>query len=175
MIHMMESSGHRVAPTNNLLKKVDYKPNESVNERSNGGGGGGGTHIAATVKNTVRRLLRRTKSHRDTPSVYPASITANGTTTVVTTKATTPIIPAIPNVPPVTNSKGTAVIKNNVNPNDGSVQRKSQPPPPAPSSQYRESGNRTSTGGSKRYSRTRSKLKLCWRTILPCMENRSEQ
>ncbi|XP_074095272.1 serine/threonine-protein kinase MARK2 isoform X13 [Cotesia typhae] len=166
MIHMMESSGHRVAPTNNLLKKIDYKPNESINhnERSNGGGGGGGggggTHIAATVKNTVRRLLRRTKSHRDTPSVYSASITANGTTTNgVTTKPITPIIPAISNVTPVTNSKGTAIIKNNVNSNDGSVQRKSQPPPPAPSSQYRETGNRTSTGGSKRYSRTRSKLK----------------
>jgi len=48
-----------------------------------GGGGerGGGTHIAATVKNTVRRLLRRTKSHRDAPSTNASTMTsavANG-------------------------------------------------------------------------------------------------
>ncbi|XP_014207623.1 serine/threonine-protein kinase MARK2 isoform X3 [Copidosoma floridanum] len=29
----------------------------------------GGTHIAATVKNTVRKLLRRTKSHREAPTM----------------------------------------------------------------------------------------------------------
>jgi len=92
---VMETGGHKVAPvpTSTRVKKVvDY--NKTMNqhhhhhrhhEGGGGGGGerggGGGTHIAATVKNTVRRLLRRTKSHRDTPSTNASTMTsavANG-------------------------------------------------------------------------------------------------
>ncbi|XP_071582733.1 serine/threonine-protein kinase MARK2 isoform X10 [Temnothorax nylanderi] len=95
-MYVMETGGHKVAPvpTSTRVKKVvDY--NKTMNqhhhhrhhEGGGGGGGGGGgergggTHIAATVKNTVRRLLRRTKSHRDTPSTNASTMTptvANG-------------------------------------------------------------------------------------------------
>lgn len=149
----MESGGHRVAPASNRIKKVDYKsPNETTNERSNGvnGGGGGGTHIAATVKNTVRRLLRRTKSHRDTPSVYPASITSTSTitnsnkTTTTTTAVgggggggvtTTTTMTLVTPVSNIDKAKTIATTRAPFNPSDGTV-RRSQPPPPAPSSQY---------------------------------------
>ncbi|KYM88435.1 hypothetical protein ALC53_02918 [Atta colombica] len=84
----METGGHKVAPvpTSTRVKKViDY--NKTMNQHhhhhhhrhhESGGGerGGGGTHIAATVKNTVRRLLRRTKSHRDTPSTNASTMTS---------------------------------------------------------------------------------------------------
>jgi len=93
-MYVMETGGHKVAPvpTSTRVKKVvDY--NKTMNqhhhhrhhEGGGGGGGGGerggGTHIAATVKNTVRRLLRRTKSHRDAPSTNASTMTsavANG-------------------------------------------------------------------------------------------------
>ncbi|KAL6266822.1 hypothetical protein P5V15_003651 [Pogonomyrmex californicus] len=89
-MYVMETGGHKVAPvpTSTRVKKVvDY--NKTMNQHHHhrhheGGGergGGGGTHIAATVKNTVRRLLRRTKSHRDTPSTNASTMTpvvANG-------------------------------------------------------------------------------------------------
>ncbi|XP_015433053.1 PREDICTED: serine/threonine-protein kinase MARK2-like isoform X6 [Dufourea novaeangliae] len=67
-MYVMETGGHRVAPMPVVkAKMVEYKTmNETGGERV--GSGGGGTHLAATVKNTVRRLLRRTKSHRDAPS-----------------------------------------------------------------------------------------------------------
>ena len=51
-------------------KVLGPKPDSPAPERS------GGTHIAATVKNTVRRLLRRTKSHRDAPSSAPVKLTS---------------------------------------------------------------------------------------------------
>ena len=88
-MYVMETGGHKVAPvpTSTRVKKVvDY--NKTMNQQhhhhhhrhheSGGGGerGGGGTHIAATVKNTVRRLLRRTKSHRDTPSTNASTMTS---------------------------------------------------------------------------------------------------
>ncbi|KYN33228.1 Serine/threonine-protein kinase MARK2 [Trachymyrmex septentrionalis] len=85
-MYVMETGGHKVAPvpTSTRVKKVvDY--NKTMNQHhhhrhheSGGGGerGGGGTHIAATVKNTVRRLLRRTKSHRDTPSTNASTMTS---------------------------------------------------------------------------------------------------
>ncbi|KMR05132.1 map microtubule affinity-regulating kinase 3 isoform x12 [Lasius niger] len=96
-MYVTETGGHKVAPapaSTRLKKVVDY--NKSMNHqhyhqqqqqhhhhhhhqhRHEGGGdrGGGGTHIAATVKNTVRRLLRRTKSHRDTPSTNASTMTA---------------------------------------------------------------------------------------------------
>ncbi|KYM95978.1 hypothetical protein ALC62_13426 [Cyphomyrmex costatus] len=88
-MYVMETGGHKVAPvpTSTRVKKVvDYNKTMNQHHRhheSGGGGerGGGGTHIAATVKNTVRRLLRRTKSHRDTPSANASTMTpavANG-------------------------------------------------------------------------------------------------
>ncbi|XP_015599708.1 serine/threonine-protein kinase MARK2 isoform X24 [Cephus cinctus] len=104
-MYVMESGGHRVAPTATRVKKVEYK---SVNEggggggMGGGGGGGGGTHIAATVKNTVRRLLRRTKSHRDPPSA-----------------------------PMMTNNSN--LNSNNKNQESNENKRRSQPPPPPPS------------------------------------------
>lgn len=80
-MYVTDSEGHKVAsaPTARVKRMMDYKStnhhhhHHEAGERGGeggggGGGGGGGTHIAATVKNTVRRLLRRTKSHRDTPS-----------------------------------------------------------------------------------------------------------
>lgn len=84
-MYVMETGGHKVAPvpTSTRVKKVvDY--NKTMNQQHHHrhheggerGGGGGGTHIAATVKNTVRRLLRRTKSHRDTPSTNASTMTA---------------------------------------------------------------------------------------------------
>ncbi|XP_029156413.1 transcription factor MYB120-like [Nylanderia fulva] len=91
-MYVTESGGHKVAPapaSTRLKKVVDY--NKSMNHhyhhqqqqhhhhhqhRHEGGDRGGGTHIAATVKNTVRRLLRRTKSHRDTPSTNASTMTA---------------------------------------------------------------------------------------------------
>ncbi|RLU19253.1 hypothetical protein DMN91_007810 [Ooceraea biroi] len=100
-MYVMESGGHKVAPapTSTRLKKVvDYNKSMSHHhhqhhqhhhhhhESERGGGGGGGTHIAATVKNTVRRLLRRTKSHRDAPSTNASTMTstvANGGHAVV--------------------------------------------------------------------------------------------
>lgn len=96
-MYVTETGGHKVAPapaSTRLKKMVDY--NKSINyqqqhhqqqqqqhhhhhhHRHEGGGDrGGGTHIAATVKNTMRRLLRRTKSHRDAPSTMTA-VVANG-------------------------------------------------------------------------------------------------
>lgn len=98
-MYVMETGGHKVAPvpTSTRLKKVvDYNKSMSHHqhhqhhhqqqhhhqhhhhqEGERGGGGGGGTHIAATVKNTVRRLLRRTKSHRDAPSTNASTMTSN--------------------------------------------------------------------------------------------------
>ncbi|KAM0725724.1 hypothetical protein ACS0PU_008450 [Formica fusca] len=96
-MYVTETGGHKVAPApaSTRLKKVDY--NKSMiyqhhhhpqqhhhhhQHRHEGGGDrGGATHIAATVKNTMRRLLRRTKSHRDTPSTNASTMTpvvANG-------------------------------------------------------------------------------------------------
>ncbi|XP_076177672.1 uncharacterized protein LOC143151977 [Ptiloglossa arizonensis] len=74
-MYVTETGGHRVAPVTTKAKMVEYKAMNETTER--GGGGGGGTHLAATVKNTVRRLLRRTKSHRDAPAV---NVTTNTTT-----------------------------------------------------------------------------------------------
>ncbi|KYQ55233.1 hypothetical protein ALC60_05858 [Trachymyrmex zeteki] len=82
-MYVMETGGHKVAPvpTSTRVKKVvDY--NKTMNQHhhhrhhESGERGGGGTHIAATVKNTVRRLLRRTKSHRDTPSTNASTMTS---------------------------------------------------------------------------------------------------
>ncbi|KAF7996031.1 hypothetical protein HCN44_009069 [Aphidius gifuensis] len=145
-MYVMESGGHRVAPASNRIKKVDYKStNETSNGGNGGGGGGGGTHIAATVKNTVRRLLRRTKSHRDTPSVYPSSITSTSTITncktitspapVATSTATT-LVTQLSNIEKSKTIGATTITtRTPINPSDGTV-RRSQPPPPAPSSQY---------------------------------------
>lgn len=85
-MYVMETGGHKVAPvpTSTRVKKVvDYNKTMSQHHHHEVGGerGGGGTHIAATVKNTVRRLLRRTKSHRDAPSTNVSTTTpavANG-------------------------------------------------------------------------------------------------
>ncbi|XP_053985535.1 serine/threonine-protein kinase MARK2-like isoform X10 [Hylaeus volcanicus] len=75
-MYVTETGGHRVAPVTTKAKMVEYKAMNDASER----GGGGGTHLAATVKNTVRRLLRRTKSHRDPPNanVTATTQTANG-------------------------------------------------------------------------------------------------
>jgi len=109
-MYVMEAGGHKVAPapTSTRLKKVvDHNKSMSQHNRQqqhphqqhqqqqqhhqqhqhhqhrhhHEGERGGGTHIAATVKNTVRRLLRRTKSHRDAPSANVSTMTstvANG-------------------------------------------------------------------------------------------------
>ncbi|XP_034944669.1 serine/threonine-protein kinase MARK2 isoform X12 [Chelonus insularis] len=151
-MYVMESSGHRVAPANQQVKKIEHK---TTNENSNERNGGGGNHIAATVKNTVRRLLRRTKSHRDTPSVYLAPITSTSTTT-------TPTITTTANATAVTNPKPMPANKANAitNTNDGNLRRSQPPPPPAPSAQYRESSTgKYNNSASKRYSRIKSRLK----------------
>lgn len=59
---------HQSAAANNHanLKQQAAHPDSPAPERS--------SHIAATVKNTVRRLLRRTKSHRDAPAPAPAPV-----------------------------------------------------------------------------------------------------
>ncbi|XP_066591480.1 serine/threonine-protein kinase MARK2-like isoform X16 [Prorops nasuta] len=104
----METGGHKVAPAPMArVKKVDYKPNES-SERS------GGTHIAATVKNTVRRLLRRTKSHRETPSTNAATMTS-------------------PPPKPASPVNNAAVVRRN-KPSE-ILSRRSQPPPPTTSTE----------------------------------------
>ncbi|KAH0947548.1 hypothetical protein HN011_010369 [Eciton burchellii] len=106
-MYVMEAGGHKVAPapTSTRLKKVvDHNKSMSQHRHPHQhhqqqqqqqqqhhhqhhrhphheGERGGGTHIAATVKNTVRRLLRRTKSHRDAPSANASTMTsavANG-------------------------------------------------------------------------------------------------
>ncbi|XP_031782709.1 serine/threonine-protein kinase MARK2 isoform X11 [Nasonia vitripennis] len=58
----------RLTHQNHSANNKSGAPDSPGPERS-----GGGTHIAATVKNTVRRLLRRTKSHRDAPSSATAT------------------------------------------------------------------------------------------------------
>lgn len=118
-MYVMESGGHRVAPVPTRLKKVvDYKSGNEAAVVSGGvhGGGGnvvesrGGTHIAATVKNTVRRLLRRTKSHRDAPSIPSAVLPINRNSTI--TAPTTNPVPAnknpIPRITPSNLNETTA-------------------------------------------------------------------
>lgn len=139
-MYVMESGGHRVAPASNRIKKVDYKSTNETSNGSNGGGGGGGTHIAATVKNTVRRLLRRTKSHRDTPCVYPSSITSTSTITnckTITLPApvATTLVTQLTNIEKSKTIGATITTRTSINQSDSTV-RRSQPPPPAPSSQY---------------------------------------
>ncbi|XP_076244463.1 uncharacterized protein LOC143185391 [Calliopsis andreniformis] len=71
-MRVTETGGHKVAPMPTAkAKMVEYKTLTESCDRERGGGGGGGgggSHLAATVKNTVRRLLRRTESHREPPS-----------------------------------------------------------------------------------------------------------
>ncbi|XP_043257061.1 serine/threonine-protein kinase MARK2-like isoform X11 [Colletes gigas] len=130
-MYVTETGGHRVAPVPAKTRMVEYK---TMNETSEGRGGGGGTHLAATVKNTVRRLLRRTKSHRDAPqvNVTAATQTQNGNHanhTAVTVRAK-------PN-----NANDTA-------------QRRSQPP--LPPSSFEQHSSRNSY--VRRVSRPRVKL-----------------
>lgn len=83
-MYVVESVGHKVAPVPCTgVKKVEYK--SANNEATAEGLRNGGNHLAATVKNTVRRLLRRTKSHRDPPST-----TMNNPTDRVKFKLTMP-------------------------------------------------------------------------------------
>uniref|UniRef100_A0A6V7JY23 Uncharacterized protein n=1 Tax=Bracon brevicornis TaxID=1563983 RepID=A0A6V7JY23_9HYME len=127
-MYVMESGGNRVAPAlKHQIKKVDYKTtNDGHTEHVNSGG----TNLAATVKDTVRRLLRRTKSHRDTPSVYPTSITS-------TSKNTKPTKKPMDKVEMIPRKKRFDHIDSTA-----------PPPPPAPSSQY--SSNRANTGAWRR-------------------------
>ncbi|KAG7201936.1 hypothetical protein KM043_004641 [Ampulex compressa] len=132
-MYVMETGGHKVAPApTTRVKKVEYK---SMNHEGVERGGGGGTHLAATVKNTVRRLLRRTKSHRDAPSTNAATMTV-------------PI-----NGNPASNVPN--VVRNKSNNAYDPTARRSQPPLPPPSERQliRKSC-------SRRYSRARGRLQV---------------
>ncbi|XP_076657852.1 uncharacterized protein LOC143361977 [Halictus rubicundus] len=133
--------GHKVAPMPTKAKMLDYKTMNEPGDRGggggHGGGGGGGAHLAATVKNTFRRLLRRTKSHRDPPSTIPAMVTNTGT------GATRPPIGNTPN--------NTVSIRNKLPNANDPLARRSQPPLPPSNSQHPA---RTSYN-SKRHTRPR--------------------
>ena len=119
-----------------------------VVETRGGGGGGGGTHIAATVKNTVRRLLRRTKSHRDTPSAPPVNFPVNRNSTVAANS---------PNNPTMVNKNLTPRITPAINePRVKRSEQQQQPPPSAPSHQQRIRGVRDNA----RNSRPRARLQV---------------
>jgi hypothetical protein len=79
------NNNHNNINNNNGGGTNSHRTDSPGPERSSAGSGG--THIAATVKNTVRRLLRRTKSHREGPT---ATAIAATTTTTTTTATATP-------------------------------------------------------------------------------------
>lgn len=130
-----ETGSHKVVPASiTRAKMVEYKVMNETGERGGGGGGGGGggTHLAATVKNTVRRLLRRTKSHRDTPSSNTSMIvqTANGN-----------------------HVNNLATVRNKTNNVNDPTARRSQPPLPT---SFEQHSSRNSYG--RRHSRLRVRL-----------------
>lgn len=132
-----ETGSHKVVPASiTRAKMVEYKMMNETGERGGGGGGGGGggTHLAATVKNTVRRLLRRTKSHRDTPSSNTSMIvqTANGN-----------------------HVNNLATVRNKTNNVNDPTARRSQPPLPT---SFEQHSSRNSYG--RRHSRLRVRLQV---------------
>ncbi|XP_017876070.1 serine/threonine-protein kinase MARK2-like isoform X13 [Ceratina calcarata] len=130
-----ETGGHKVAPAPTArAKMVEYKAMNENSERERGGGGGG-THLAATVKNTVRRLLRRTKSHRDAPTTNANAITQ--------TENRANILPAVT----------TVRNKANNNANDPTV-RRSQPPTLPPTFEQHSTRN----NATRRHTKFRVKL-----------------
>lgn len=132
-----ETGSHKVVPASiTRAKMVEYKVMNETGERGGGGGGGGGgTHLAATVKNTVRRLLRRTKSHRDTPSSNTSMImqTTNGNQNV----------------------NNLAIVRNKTNNVNDPTARRSQPPLPT---SFEQHSSRNSYG--RRHSRLRVKFQV---------------
>lgn len=131
-----ETGSHKVVPASiTRAKMVEYKVMNETGERGGGGGGGGGgTHLAATVKNTVRRLLRRTKSHRDTPSSNTSMImqTTNGN-----------------------HVNNLATVRNKTNNVNDPTARRSQPPLPT---SFEQHSSRNSYG--RRHSRLRVRLQV---------------
>ncbi|XP_076669557.1 serine/threonine-protein kinase MARK2 isoform X6 [Andrena cerasifolii] len=134
-MYVTETGGHRVAPMPTAkVKMVEYKMFTDDSEHERERGGGGGTHLAATVKNTVRRLLRRTKSHRDAPS----------------TNATDTTQPSNGNQP-----NNQATLRNKPNNANDPNQRRSQPPLPPTIEQH---SSRNSYNYNRRHPRLRVRL-----------------
>ncbi|XP_078049735.1 uncharacterized protein LOC144476530 [Augochlora pura] len=151
-MYVTETGGHKVAPMPSAkAKMLDYKPMNDPSDRGGGGGGGGGggSHLAATVKNTFRRLLRRTKSHRDPPSTIPATIPGTGT-------------PRSINGTPANNA---VTVRNKPNNANDPIARRSQPPLPPSNSQHP-----ARTSYSKRHTRPRVSLQVS-EIVAPAFED----